>query len=85
MNYICTKCGTVGKPKTVTPGYLILEALLWCCFLLPGIIYSYWRHGARHKACKACRSRDVVSTDTPIGKMLVTQLAAQPIGAVMTR
>lgn len=78
---VCTKCGTVGQPKTVTPGYLILEIILWCCWIIPGIIYSYWRHGARHKACKACGSREVIGVDTPVGKTLINGLSVK----IMTR
>ena len=39
---ICSTCGTVGKPKTVTRGSFFLEIILWLCLLLPGVLYTVW-------------------------------------------
>ena len=74
VEHICTRCGTIGEPKTVTPGYILLELILWCCWIVPGVFYSYWRHSARHKACKACGSREVVLLTSPMGQSLAKSL-----------
>ena len=35
-------------------GHLLIEIVLWCCFLLPGLIYTIWRHCSGYKGCRAC-------------------------------
>ena len=68
--FICTQCGTGGKQKLITKGNLGLEIILWLFFLLPGIIYSIWRHASRTKGCPKCNG-PMVSTDSPIGADLL--------------
>jgi hypothetical protein len=67
---ICSSCGTVGTPKTVTKGSILIELFLWLCFLLPGFIYSLWRLTTKHKACRACGASSLVPLDSPMGKKL---------------
>jgi len=62
----CTRCGTVGYSKRVTPGYFGVECVLWLAFLLPGIVYSVWRISARHDACATCGSREIIPAVAPI-------------------
>ena len=69
-NLICTNCGSEGTPKTVHPGSLFAEIILWIFFLLPGLIYSTWRFINIHKACKVCGSQNLVPSDSPVGKKL---------------
>ena len=65
----CTACGSVFKtPKTVTRGSIIIEIILWLCFLVPGLIYSIWRMTTRYKACPNCKSLTVIPADSPIAK-----------------
>ena len=70
MKLVCKECGTVGEPKTVARGSMAVEIVLWLCFLVPGLIYSVWRLGSKHDACRACGSEKVVPTDTPKGQQL---------------
>jgi hypothetical protein len=72
---VCRNCGHVGKRRTTTPGSFLLEIVLWCCFLLPGLLYSAWRIAKRGKTCEACGSGDVVPADTPIGRKLIAENA----------
>lgn len=67
---ICTQCGHVGKPKTHVKGSLLVELVLWLCFLLPGLIYSVWRStsASRQKVCRECGSTSLVPLKTPGGK-----------------
>ena len=67
---ICTRCGSIGKPKTVTSGSFLIEIVLWCFMILPGILYTLWRLTTRRKACRSCGASDLVSVDSPIGRRI---------------
>lgn len=62
----CKTCGTVAKPSTETPGSILIELVLWCCFIVPGLVYSLWRHNKRHAACPKCGSADLIPADSPL-------------------
>lgn len=70
MEKVCRDCGTVGEPETVTKGSLAIEVVAWLCFLIPGVIYSIWRHTSRHDGCRACGSSALIPLDTPQGAAL---------------
>ena len=40
---VCTRCGTIGRPKRYTPGTFGMELLLFLFFIIPGLIYGIWR------------------------------------------
>lgn len=61
----CMHCGTIGKPRSETPGSILIELILWCCLIVPGLIYSAWRINARRSVCRACDSRDIIPADSP--------------------
>jgi hypothetical protein len=67
---ICSNCGTVGTPKTVTKGSILIEIALWLFFIIPGIIYSIWRLTTRTKACRSCGAENMVPLNSPMGKKL---------------
>ncbi len=69
----CPRCGAVAKPKRHTKGYFVIEVLLWCCLIVPGVIYSLWRMASREWVCASCRQPGVIPPDSP---MAVAQLAA---------
>ncbi len=51
----CKNCGTDVVPDM--PGNGWVEFLLWCCYLLPGMIYSVWRRSAKNRTvCPRCRN-----------------------------
>ncbi len=68
--FICSQCGTTTAGKLITKGNILLEALLWCMFIVPGLIYSMWRHLTRHKGCTACGSAALVPLASPRGARL---------------
>jgi len=70
---ICSTCGTPGKPKKVSRGSLLIEIILWCCFLVPGILYSLWRMGSKQKVCRKCGSPSMVPVNSPVGRKLQAQ------------
>jgi len=67
---VCTLCGSAGYPKTVTPGSIAIEIMLWGFFLVPGLIYSVWRLSARHLACATCGKTSIVAVRSPAGRKL---------------
>lgn len=38
---ICTSCGHIGASKTITKGSILIEAVLWLCLLIPGLIIQF--------------------------------------------
>jgi len=62
----CRACGTQALTSTETPGSILIEAVLWLCFFVPGIIYSLWRHNKRHEVCPNCGSDALIPPDSPI-------------------
>ena len=68
---MCTACGHVGKPKQMTRGSLGIEIVLWLCFLIPGLIYTLWRHGSRYNACPICGNPTMIPGSSPKGRELI--------------
>lgn len=62
----CKACGTQSRPTTETPGSILIEVVLWLCFLIPGLIYSLWRLNRRHQVCPKCGSEALIPPDSPI-------------------
>lgn len=56
----CTNCDYDGKAKNVTPGNVLIEIILWCTFLVPGLIYSIWRLSNSKKVCPVCKWEYIV-------------------------
>ena len=72
---VCTSCGTIGAPKTITRGSILIEIVLWLCFIIPGLIYSIWRHTTRRNGCRSCGADTLVPVNSPIGKKLIAEYA----------
>lgn len=68
---VCTSCGYVGGPRTVTKGSIWIEVILWLCFLVPGLIYSIWRLTTRHNGCPSCGQVSLIPIDSPVGLQFV--------------
>lgn len=62
----CPNCGTIGAPKTITKGSILIEIVLWLAFLLPGLIYSIWRLSSRYQACPACKAPNMIPANSPL-------------------
>ena len=85
---ICTACGHVGSSKTITKGHFALEVVLWLCFLVPGFVYSVWRHASRYEACPVCGNENLLPMSAPMAqkflkenfpeKLVVRQEVARP-------
>lgn len=68
---ICAVCGSTDKTKSNTPGSIIIEILMYCMFIIPGLIYSFWRLSARKTVCGSCGSPNLIPIDSPMGKKLL--------------
>lgn len=73
---VCPSCGTCGEPKTVTPGSIGIEIVLWLCLLIPGLVYSIWRMSAKYDACPACGQRALIPANSPNGRKIIEQSKA---------
>lgn len=65
---LCTACGSIGYTKRRMKGSILTEFLLWCFFLIPGLIYSIWRHSTVAQVCPSCGSSAVIPTDSPVAQ-----------------
>jgi hypothetical protein len=74
---VCTQCGEVGAPKYHTPGSILIEVILWLCLLIPGLIYSIWRHSAKRKVCRSCRGDSLVKPSSPMGQKVLAEFHQQ--------
>lgn len=75
MKKLCTQCLTVGKPRKVARGSILMEIFLWCLFIVPGFIYSLWRLSTKANACKSCGSENLVKLNSPMAKKLLKDVA----------
>ncbi len=64
--FYCPTCGTVAYPKSFTPGSFLLELLLWCMFILPGVLYTAWRIAGRTRTqCPRCKTPGMIPSSSP--------------------
>lgn len=76
MEKYCTDCGFVGKTKRHMPGSILIELMLWCIFVIPGMIYSIWRHSSSKEACKECGGSNIIPTSSPKAKAALNKTSA---------
>lgn len=70
---VCTKCGHVGPPTSITKGSFAIEVVLWLCFIIPGLIYSLWRLSSRHQACAMCGNAEILPPEAPIAQKFLRE------------
>ena len=70
---VCTKCGHVGSPASITQGSFAIEVVLWLCFIIPGLIYSLWRLSSRHEACAMCGNAEVLPPEAPMAQKFLRE------------
>ncbi len=73
-SHICTSCGYLGKPKKITKGNFIIELILWCLFIIPGLIYSIWRLTTKQEVCPECKHTTMIPESSPFGRELVNKI-----------
>ena len=79
---ICTNCLSLNSYSIKSKGSMILEFGLWCCFLFPGFIYSWWRTFNKYEKCDNCGGENHVSIYTPKGILLEKDRKAALSGAI---
>jgi len=70
---LCTTCGTVGPTRRMMKGSLVTEFGLWCFFLVPGLLYTIWRHSSVYYGCAKCGAATVIPLDSPVAKKLLPE------------
>jgi hypothetical protein len=76
--HVCTSCGSQVRPRSITPGTMGMELLLWLCFLVPGIIYSIWRIASGYNGCPVCKNRNLVPIGTPAAQSILRAQSGAP-------
>jgi hypothetical protein len=75
---ICKTCGYSGERQYDNPGSLSVEVVLWLLLIVPGLIYSLWRHLSAVPVCPKCGGRELIPLDSPLGRKL-----ANDVGHIM--
>ena len=60
MRIQCPNCKYEGESKTFCKGSMLVELVLFLCFIIPGLIYSVWRSSSRYSGCPQCGWTHVV-------------------------
>lgn len=69
---VCTICHTADKPKTKVKGSIFIEIILWLFLIVPGLVYSVWRHtGGTVKVCRHCGAETLVPATSPAGRRII--------------
>jgi hypothetical protein len=63
--WYCPQCGHLGPAGKQTQGSILIELVLWLCFILPGLIYSLWRLTSRPRACSSCGTCGIIPVTSP--------------------
>ncbi|NIP99517.1 MAG: hypothetical protein GWM98_03090 [Nitrospinaceae bacterium] len=80
--YLCMECGCQREPIYVKRGLLVIEILMWLCYLFPGVIYSIWRRVRKQQVCPKCLtpSVELTSSTRAMGMMrLMREMANRPL------
>lgn len=67
---VCKECGYQGSSKRKVKGSLLMEIILWCLFIIPGLIYSIWRFTSAHSVCASCGKDSIIPENSPLGLKL---------------
>ena len=70
---LCTHCFEEVKPKSKAPGNIAIEFVLWCLFIIPGLIYSLWRISNKKDVCPLCDHDDLVPPESKRGQYVMAQ------------
>jgi ssDNA-binding Zn-finger/Zn-ribbon topoisomerase 1 len=61
VKIVCPSCNYVGEAVELAKGSRRKEIVLWCCFLVPGLLYTLWRQSrdGRYLGCPTCQEGNV--------------------------
>lgn len=57
--YYCTNCKN-STTEGVRRGRTWIEILAWCCYIIPGIVYTAWRRSGDALVCPVCAQEKLV-------------------------
>jgi len=66
--YICRACWLVATPKIIAKGSSRIEIMLWCLFIIPGLIYTLWLLITREKVFPRCLSLAIIPVNSARGQ-----------------
>ena len=66
---VCGTCHSVSKAKKRGSG--LVELILWCCFIIPGLLYSAWRRHQKSIICRKCGGHNAIPIDTERAKEIL--------------
>jgi hypothetical protein len=78
MQKLCLQCGSIGDTKRFMKGTILTELILWLFFLLPGLIYSIWRHSTVAQVCSRCGGLNVIPLDSPVAQNFLSNQSKTP-------
>ena len=59
--YQCPNCkNKFARKKRYAKGSFLIELFLWCCFVVPGLVYSIWRQCSYYYGCPYCEWKYVI-------------------------
>jgi hypothetical protein len=61
VKIVCPSCQYVGESVDIARGSRRTEVVLWCTFLVPGLLYTLWRQSrdGRYSGCPQCREGNI--------------------------
>ena len=69
----CLTCGHVGTPRLKAPGSTAITLILFCFYIIPGIIYQIWRNSSVKEVCELCGGTLLVPPNSPAGRKVVDE------------
>jgi len=73
--HICPNCHSIIKPREVESGSGWITLLLLFFFVVPAIIYSFWRSSTRKNTCPTCGAPNPVPLSTPAGQAIAAKVS----------
>jgi len=70
---VCKDCHFCGYPQIALKGKLVFEILLWCCYLVPGLLYTIWRRTNKVKVCEKCQGSNLIPANSPLGQQIIKE------------
>lgn len=67
---VCAQCGSQGPAERHTRGSTLMELVLWCLFIVPGLIYSVWRLSSRTWRCQVCGGTQLIPPNSPMARSI---------------
>ena len=68
---VCKECAFTGRIRKKNKENALITILLLLLGIIPGIIYIIWCQSNKSFECPLCSSKNVIPTDSPLGKQLV--------------